>query len=115
MGEFRDIRWSWESKDGDTRVGYMSMDGRISIAELITHMQQVAPGVGVEDIDVNWATVKWTRPATAEELAERAAWKERQAVRTEEWERATLKRLIEKYGRFGGRTTGSSPSAVAGG
>jgi hypothetical protein len=98
VSELGDVRWSWESRDNNTRVGYVGVKGRISIAELIARMQEIAPGVGLDDIDVNFATVKWTRPANAEELAERQAWDDRQRERQEKWERETLARLTAKYG-----------------
>lgn len=102
MGEPREIRWSWQSMDNDLRVGYMAVDGRVSIADLITHMADVAPGVELADIQVNWATVTWTRPATAEELKVRREALRRHDDRHEKWERETLARLIKKYGRKGG-------------
>lgn len=98
MGKPREISWTWQSRDTDVRVGYMAMDGRVSIAELIAHMETVAPGVGIDDIQVNWATVTWTRPANAEELAERKAWADRAQSRHEAWERETFARLMKKYG-----------------
>lgn len=93
----REVRWTWESKDGDTRVGHVSIDGLISIADLISHIQEVTPGASLDEIQVNFATVKWVRQATADELAERDEWNERQRVRQERWERETLQRLTEKY------------------
>jgi hypothetical protein len=100
-GKPRDIRWSWASNDNDLRTGYMAVDGRMSIAELIEHMQQVAPGVDLADIRCNWATVTWSRPATAGEIAERkqaqAAWE----ARHEKWERDMLAELTLKYGGDG--------------
>ena len=98
MGEPREIRWTWQSRDNDVRVGYLAMDGRMSIAELIERMRTVAPGVALEDMQINWATVVWTRPATAEELAVRRAADARQRERLEQWDRETLARLTEKYG-----------------
>lgn len=98
MGEPREIRWTWESNDNDLRVGYMAVDGRMTIDELIEHMRVVAPGVDPADIRVNWATVTWTRPATVEELAQRKQAHDRWEARHEEWERKTLARLTEKYG-----------------
>lgn len=97
MARIRDVQWSWESKDGNTRVGYAAIDGRISIADLIANMQEVAPGAGLDEIQVNFATVKWTRPATVDELAEREKWNESHQIRQEKWERDTLQRLTEKY------------------
>lgn len=102
MGEPREIRWRWLPKDNDARVGYLAVDGRMSIAELIAHMRTVAPGVDPADVEVNWATVTWTREATAGELAERKAWADRQQERHEAWERETFARLLEKYGKPGG-------------
>ena len=100
-GKPRDIRWTWASKDNDLRTGYMSVDGRVSIADLIEHMHRVAPGVDLADIQVNWATVVWHRQATAEELAIRAEAIRRHDERHEAWERETLARLTAKYGAPG--------------
>jgi hypothetical protein len=102
-GTPREIRWTWQSNDNDLRRGYMSVDGRVSIADLIAHMAEVAPGVDLADIEANWATVVWTRQATADELAARAEATRRNEERREAWERETLARLIKKYGRWGGR------------
>lgn len=101
MGEPREVRWNWESNDSTTRTGHMAVDGRVSIADLIEHMQAIAPGVALGDIQINWATVKWTREATAEELDQRRQANERWQARHEAWERDTLKRLTEKYGTPG--------------
>jgi hypothetical protein len=98
MGEPREIRWSWQSDTNDLRNGYMAVDGRISIADLIARMQEVAPGVDLADINVNWATVVWARPATDQELEARAEGRRRHMVRQEKWERETLARLLNKYG-----------------
>lgn len=97
-GKPREIRWTWASKDNDLRNGYMAVDGRLSIADLITHMAEVAPGVDLADIHVNWATVVWSRPATTDEVAERKRAQERWEARHEAWERETLARLTAKYG-----------------
>jgi hypothetical protein len=96
-GRIREPQWTWESNDNDVRVGRVSIDGTVSIAELISHMQKIAPGSNVDDCQINFGTVRWTRPATAEELAEREQDYERQRVRREKWERDTLQRLTEKY------------------
>jgi len=103
VGELREVRWTWQSKDNDLRNGYLAVDGRVSIAELIAHMETLAPGVDLADMDINWATVVWSRKATAEELAQRRQAEERWEARHEEWERKTLAKLIKKYGRWGGR------------
>lgn len=99
MGEFREVRWTWQSNDNDLRNGYLAVDGRVSIAELIYHMEQVAPGLTIEDMEINWATVVWSRPATGEELEQRRLAQAQWEARHERWERETLARLTEKYGR----------------
>jgi hypothetical protein len=98
MGVSPDVRWRWEADDSDVRIGYLAMDGRVSLDQLIETMRELAPDVAPRDIQVNWATVVWSRPATPEELAERQQWRDRQAERTERWERDTLARLARKYG-----------------
>lgn len=94
---YREPRWSWQSQGSDLRVGYMAVDGRVSLADLIDHMHTLAPDSPLNAIEVNFATVKWTRPATADELVERSAWQARQRERQEKWERETLDRLTKKY------------------
>lgn len=99
MGEPREIRWTWASRDNDLRTGYMAVDGRITIHELIEHMQRVAPYVSLSEIEINWATVVWHRPATAEEIAVRRQAEAHWEARHEKWERETYARLAEKYGK----------------
>lgn len=98
VGEFRDVRWSWQSNDNDLRTGYLAMEGRISVEDLIAQMRQIAPGVALTDLHLNWATVTWSRPADAEELAQRRQHQEQWEKRHEQWERKTLAQLIAKYG-----------------
>jgi hypothetical protein len=97
MGEFRDIRWTWKSRDNDTRVGYLAVDGRVSLGELVDHLMQVAPHVSVFGLQLNWATVVWERDATPEEIAERRAVQARHDARHEQWERETYARLRAKF------------------
>jgi hypothetical protein len=97
MGEMEQVRWTWQSRDNDLRTGYMTVKGRVSIAELIEHMKTVATDASLEDIQVNFATVTWTRQATAEELVVRDEMNERHRQRHEAWERRTLATLMEKY------------------
>lgn len=97
MGKPREIRWSWQSKDNYLRTGYMAVDGRMSIAELIEHLRTVAPGVDPADIQINWATAVWSRPGTAEEIDQRRRVEAAHEARHEAWERETLARLTEKY------------------
>ena len=97
-GSPREIRWTWQSSSNDLRSGYMAVDGRMSIADLIAHMATVAPGVAPADIHINWSTVTWTRPANADELAQRRAAIADHDARHEAWERETFARLLAKYG-----------------
>lgn len=97
MSKLREIRWTWASKDSNVRNGYLAMDGRMTLAELIERMTEVAPGVPLEEININWATVVWSRPATPEEEAERAEQRRRHDQRREAWELETLDRLLAKY------------------
>lgn len=96
--KFFEPYWTWASKDTDVCVAYMRMDGRISIADLLTHLAEVAPGLPPEELMLNCATVKWERPATADELAERAAWAAKAQARHEAWERRMVVELSAKYG-----------------
>ena len=102
VGELREVRWTWKSRDNDTRVGYLAMDGRISLADLTAHMRAIAPHVPPEEIELNWATVVWTRPANADELEQRRLSDERARERHEAWERETFTRLLAKFGDPGG-------------
>ncbi len=94
---FHEPRWSWASNDNDDRNAYMAMDGRVPLTDLIAHLEQVAPGVPLGEIRINFGTVTWSRPATEAELTHRAQLDAAQRARQEEWERKTLARLLEKY------------------
>lgn len=98
-GKPRKINWTWRTAEHTDRVAYVSVDGRMSVTDLIAYLAEAAPGVPLSKINLNWATATWVRPANAEELAEREQRNEQVRARTEEWERATLARLTEKYGR----------------
>lgn len=70
----------------------------MSIMDLIAIMAEIAPGIALSEIQLSSVFVTWERPATPEELAERHVALAKQQEKTERWERATLARLIEKYG-----------------
>lgn len=108
MGEFSAVRWRWTA-DGEAIVGDLRVDGRVTLAELIDHLEQVAPGLDPQGIEIHWSSVKWTRPATVEEQEARDAWKRDRDVARERWERETLARLIRKYGS----SCGDTPREVA--
>lgn len=96
--KFFEPYWTWQSKSNDLCTVHMRMEGRASVADLLAHMAEVAPGVPPEDLMLDFATVTWSRPATAEELAERAAWAAKAQERHAAWERRMVAELSEKYG-----------------
>lgn len=98
MGEITDLRWSWESADNNIRVGYVSCRGRVTPAEIVDHIRAITPDVNPDDIQVNYATVVWRRPATEEEIADRQRQRANADARREAWERQTWERLRRKYG-----------------
>ena len=95
---FKEPRRSWASRDSDEVVNYMAMEGRVSVASLLAHMKTIAPDVPNEAMFLNYATLKWTEPATEQDRADRDTWEQRRAEKTEAWERDQLVKLIEKYG-----------------
>ena len=88
--------YSWATKAHDTISCRLSFDGRAPMDELIAKVREEAGGAA--DVTFGGGMVTWSRPPNEQELAALAAWEAKQAERTEEWERATLARLIEKYG-----------------
>jgi hypothetical protein len=97
-GELSEPRYAWQSNDSDVRVGYLSVKGRITVSELIHELAKLAPDATLHDINTNFATVSWTRPATAEEIEQRKAQRAASDARREKWERENYERLREKYG-----------------
>jgi hypothetical protein len=97
-GSFRAIRRSFITKDNDDqRACYMAVDGRVSIPDLIAHLEAVAPGTPIEAFGLNFATVAWVDEATEDERRDRAAWRAEWAERHEQWERETYERLRLKF------------------
>lgn len=97
-GSFKEIRRNIISEaDDDHRSCYMGMDGRVTVADLIDHLQAVAPGKGLDEIGINFATVRWVDDATPEEKQARADWRAANAERREKWERETYERLKAKF------------------
>lgn len=94
---FHKPEWYWASKDNDLRNAYLRMEGRASLADFLAHLQQVASDVPYEEFGINFGTVTWSRPATEEELAERATRLDAARVRHEEWEQKMLVQLMDKY------------------
>ena len=90
-------RFYWKSQDSDLRTGYAHMRGRMSAATFVEMLAAIAPGVPLDKIGITFGTAKWTRPATAEELAEREEWRAKADLKAQEWERQTYERLKAKY------------------
>ena len=98
MSRFEEVRRRLSSKgEGDHSSCYLSANGKVSLAELIIHLREVAPGKTPEEININFATVTWVDAPTAEEKAARAAAIEAHAVRHARWERETYERLKAKF------------------
>lgn len=67
-GSFKEVRRHVISAtDDDHRSCYLGMDGRVALADLLAHLQEVAPGVSYEDLGINFGTVTWVDDATDEE------------------------------------------------
>lgn len=96
--KWRDPSWSWATSDGDTRVAYQTLDGRVTLAALIRHIEEVAPGALTDEVTVSFATIKWTRPATSEELADRQRAREASDARRAGWEARAMRGFIDRYG-----------------
>ena len=96
---FRVSSTCWTSrKNSDEITVYETVSGRPSVADLLAHLQEVAPHAPLDEIGINYATVKWTRPATPEEQAKRAEQERKHDERHEQWEKETYERLKAKYG-----------------
>ncbi len=66
-----------------------------TVAELLLLVGTL--GLSAADVELRHCRLKYETPQTDEEAGAQEIWKARQAVRTEEWERATLVRLRAKY------------------
>lgn len=97
-GTFKEVRRSWMSSDDDAQIScYMAMEGRVSVAALLDHLREVAPGRTAEEIGINFATVTWIDTPTGAEAQARV---QRQALHDERhahWERETYERLKAKF------------------
>lgn len=95
-GVFGDICWSWKSNDSDVQKATMRVLKNPTLADLIEHLSEVAPGVAWGDIRVSGGVV-WEREADAETKAQRAQRRAENHARTQEYERATYLRLKAKF------------------
>lgn len=83
---------------GDKSDNYLGMQGYTTLEDLISRLEELAPGVSPSEVLINFWQLRWTSDATPAEIAERAERKRRSAEHGEKWERDTLSRLYEKYG-----------------
>jgi hypothetical protein len=90
-----ELRWYWKSSQSDRRTGYGSTRGRMTLAEIAEWC--VAEGIDPTTISIN-GNVRTERDATGSELAERAEWRATREEHARDWEQATLRRLLAKYG-----------------
>jgi hypothetical protein len=97
-GTFRLLNRTLPTKGSDKRSNYLAMDGRVSVADLLAYMALNHPSVHPSEMMLNFGTLTWVDDATPEELEQMRRWEEERGRKTEEWERATLQRLTEKYG-----------------
>lgn len=92
--------WHWESKNNDIRLGQSRVGTTVTVADLLAHVQEIAPGVGLDDVKLisNYASLRWSRPATAEELAERAQRLADAEAKHADYARRFLADLARKHG-----------------
>jgi hypothetical protein len=99
VGEFRrHPSRSWKTADDDSGMRcYLGMQGRVTLRELLEHFAEEYPHVDPMTLALNFATVVWDEPATPEDIAQREAFRAKQADRQERWERDTYARLKAKF------------------
>jgi len=99
VGEFRrEPSRSWKTVDDNSEMScYLGMQGRVTVRELIDHFKAQYPHVDPMTVALNFVTAVWAEPATPEDIAQREAWRAKQAARTERWERETYDRLKAKF------------------
>lgn len=68
----------------------------ITVSELIDWCVQ--RDLSPLEVTITAAHLKWESPETEKEAERRIRWNAEHLARTEEWERETYKRLLEKYG-----------------
>lgn len=89
---------SWATKADDSPVRcYLGMKGRITLAELLAHFAEKYPHVDPMTLELNYSTVVWEEPPTADDLAQREEHRAWHAERQARWERDTYERLKAKF------------------
>ena len=96
--KFMKVNRAWaKNADDSTMRCYMGIEGRVTLAELAAHFWQNYPLVDVSELQLNFATVVWEEPPTADDIRKRQDWRAEKARRLEQWERETYERLRKKY------------------
>lgn len=83
------------SDPASLRFNYVTIDGTISLTDLIAWATE--RGIPFEDLNLNWATIRWTEEPTPEEIEADKVEIERVRANRESWERKTLAELKAKY------------------
>lgn len=76
---------------------YINMNGRITVAALLSYLEEHAPRIPLDDIGIDWFSLVWVDDATAEERADYDRRAARSTQNRIDWERKTLAKLLEKY------------------
>lgn len=80
------------------RDNFVAMEYHVTVADVLAWLAENAPGIPLDQIIANYATLRWEDDATAEEITTYERQEVARAARTEEWEREQLAKLTEKYG-----------------
>lgn len=92
------IRRHWKTGGSDTIRCYASMEGRVTLGELIQYFSSFVRTADFPlEVALNFATAVWDDQPTQDELDQRAARIARSNQRHEEWERETYQRLKAKF------------------
>lgn len=92
------IRRHWKSKDHDGIRCYASMEGRVTLGDLIQYFARMARhNEFLLEVELNFATATWDDEATKEELDQRRQAKAHHDRRHAEWEWQTYERLKLKF------------------
>lgn len=96
MTAFRHLDRSWHSRAEGLMRNTLTIDGRVSIQELLEHIGNLDPSITPADITISGHAV-WIDQAT---VAEQIQQEKREAAakqRTVDWERKKLRELIAAH------------------
>ena len=80
------------------RDNWVAMEYHVTVADVLAWLAENVPGVPLDQITANYATLRWEDDATPEEIVAYEKNEAARAARTEEWERKQLATLTAKYG-----------------